>query len=252
MLDRTPYCYRIGWIKQDIWYVGRRTASGCNPSDFWVKYFTSSKKVKEFVQKHGDPDYIKITKTFSSVDECKLWEERFLSKVDARNNLKFLNQVNSDHKLNPLNTGPCSSARKLAISKSRKNTKKLKCEHCNKEIDPGNFKRFHGHFCKHNPDIDSEILKKRSEKNRKSTMLAIQKGTHKHRSPTSFGRVTCPHCKMVGKNMGSMKRFHFQNCSKLTGIQHKKFIPRCSCVICKVEFNLGNFTKHLARCSPTS
>lgn len=39
---------------------------------------------------------------------------------------------------------------RLKISNARKQTKKLKCIYCNREIDPGNFKQFHGDMCKFN------------------------------------------------------------------------------------------------------
>lgn len=51
-------------------------------------------------------------------------------------------------------TGPCSNSRRSNISKGRKLTKKINCEHCKKEIDPSNYKRFHGNRCKLNPNVD--------------------------------------------------------------------------------------------------
>lgn len=73
-------------------------------------------------------------------------------------------------------TGPCTQERKLAISESRKLTPKLTCEHCNKQCDGGNFKRFHGENCKLNPNINPYILKERSEITRKSYLTQLEKG----------------------------------------------------------------------------
>ena len=66
-----PYVYLLGWTSQNKWYYGRRTANGCNPSEFWITYFSSSKYVKQFIEEHGEPDVIQIRKTFSDVDKCK-------------------------------------------------------------------------------------------------------------------------------------------------------------------------------------
>lgn len=46
--ESSCYTYLIGWSEYDIWYYGVRYAKGCNPADLWVKYFTSSKFVREF------------------------------------------------------------------------------------------------------------------------------------------------------------------------------------------------------------
>lgn len=94
-----PYTYFIGWSKHNKFYYGRRTAKGCHPDEFWVKYFTSSNEVKQFRKEHGEPDIIQIRKTFpNNPDACKLWESKFLEKVDAQHNESFLNKMNGDHK----------------------------------------------------------------------------------------------------------------------------------------------------------
>lgn len=92
----TPYTYLIGWSKLNKWYYGRRTAKNCHPNDFWVKYFTSSKYVKQFRKDHGEPDIIQIRKTFKTIEECCKWETKFLKKVDASHNKNFLNCSNGD------------------------------------------------------------------------------------------------------------------------------------------------------------
>lgn len=82
-------------------------------------------------------------------------------------------------------TGPCTEERKLSISKSRKLTPKITCEHCHKQCDGGNFKRFHGDNCKLNPNINPDILKERSEITRKSYLTQIKKGNY-HKPTTSI------------------------------------------------------------------
>jgi hypothetical protein len=99
-----------------------------------------------------------------------------------------------------------------SIRDSRQLTPKVKCPHCDKEIDPGNYKQFHGDNCKLNPAITSEILAARSVVKRSATLKSISTGTHKHRSPVSYGTLVCPHCNKTGTNLPAMKRHHFDNC----------------------------------------
>ena len=94
----TPYTYLIGWSKLDKWYYGRRTAKNCNPSDLWVKYFTSSKVVKAFRIINGEPDVIQIRRTFSNHIECAKWECEVLRRIDAQHHPKLLNLLNGDFK----------------------------------------------------------------------------------------------------------------------------------------------------------
>jgi hypothetical protein len=70
-------------------------------------------------------------------------------------------------------TGPCTIERRTSISQSRKLTPKLTCQHCNKQCDGGNFKRFHGDNCKFNSNINPNILKERSEIARKSYLTQL-------------------------------------------------------------------------------
>lgn len=141
---------------------------------------------------------------------------------------------------------PCSDQRRENIQKSRIKTEKIECIYCGRSTDPGNFKQYHGENCKLNPNISRTILEKRSERNRTSTLKSIKNGTHKHRSPTSYGTLSCPHCGKIGSNIGSMKKHHFDNCTTITGKQSKMpgYLPKCSCIICRKEVDMANFGRH--------
>ena len=89
------YTYLIGWTNQDKWYYGVRFAKNCNPNDLWTTYFTSSKYVKEFVKKHGNPDIIQIRKIFVDVNKARLWESKILKKLNIINNEKWLNKTSN-------------------------------------------------------------------------------------------------------------------------------------------------------------
>lgn len=93
-----PYTYLIGWSSLNKYYYGVRFAKGCNPSDLWVKYFTSSKIVKDFREKNGDPDIIQIRKTFKTSYQAILWESKVLRRLNVRYNHRMLNAASiSEH-----------------------------------------------------------------------------------------------------------------------------------------------------------
>lgn len=92
--DRTPYTYLIGWSTHNKWYYGVRYAKKCHPSDLWVKYFTSSKHVKRFANKHGNPDIISIRKIFNSVEKALKWEQTLLKRIDVEHDIRYLNSKN--------------------------------------------------------------------------------------------------------------------------------------------------------------
>lgn len=94
---RKCYTYLIGWTKYNKWYYGKKTARYCKVENFWKDYFTSSKRVKEFIEEYGQPDIIEIRNTFGkNFKECSNWESRVLHRIDAKRNDNFLNKTNGD------------------------------------------------------------------------------------------------------------------------------------------------------------
>lgn len=89
--DRTPYTYLIGWSAHNKWYYGVRYGKHCHPLDLWQSYFTSSKEVIKFRNLHGDPDIIKIRKTFKSVVHAKNYEDKVLRRMKVNLLEKWLN-----------------------------------------------------------------------------------------------------------------------------------------------------------------
>ena len=95
-MNNTPYTYLIGWTSLDTWYYGVRFQKNCQPGDFWTTYFTSSKHVRKFVDEHGEPDVKVIRKIFSNSKSARLWEHKVLRRLNARDDLRFLNKTNGD------------------------------------------------------------------------------------------------------------------------------------------------------------
>lgn len=153
-----PYFYRLYFKPTGQYYVGVQYGKNAHPDNLWNKYFTSSKVVKKLISEFGLSAFsYKITKTFNTGKDATMYERRFLIKVKANKNNKFLN-LSLGLKESFLAIGPCSTERRSNISKARLETKKISCPHCEKVVDPGNFKAWHGDKCKKNPNIDPKVL----------------------------------------------------------------------------------------------
>jgi len=88
------YTYLITFLPTGQVYYGSRCAKNCNPSEFWVKYFTSSKLIKEMIQKHGKDSFsYEIRKTFiEDPKKAQDWERRVLKRINAGKKQQFLNR----------------------------------------------------------------------------------------------------------------------------------------------------------------
>ena len=95
----TPYTYLIGWPEHDKWYYGVRSNKRCHPSEFWVKYKTSSKYVRAFVAEHGDPPIQQIRRTFIDADKARDWENTVLRRMRVTESERWLNKT--DNKSRP-------------------------------------------------------------------------------------------------------------------------------------------------------
>lgn len=74
----TPYTYLITHNPSGKRYYGVRYAEGCDPSDLWVTYFTSSKDVKAL-----DPSECsyEVRKTFATPEEAFAWEQTVIDRM---------------------------------------------------------------------------------------------------------------------------------------------------------------------------
>jgi len=85
-MERNCYTYFLKWVDGKMYY-GCRYAKGCDPSDLWDTYFTSSKYIPE-----EKPIIIKVSRIFGEdVHRCRAHESRFLKKVGAVKSEKWYN-----------------------------------------------------------------------------------------------------------------------------------------------------------------
>lgn len=89
-----PYTYLLRHLPSGQVYYGVRYAKNCRPADFWSAYFTSSKHVKDLIDRDGTESFtFQIRKTFDSVDKARKWEERVLTKMDVIKHPRFINKT---------------------------------------------------------------------------------------------------------------------------------------------------------------
>ena len=102
-MNYVPFVYLLRFKPTGQLYIGSRTAQKENPpahpDQLWRSYFTSSDKVKEKIEEFGkDAFEYEVRKTFTTREETLLHEHRFLKKVNAKKNPKFLNKSNGNGK----------------------------------------------------------------------------------------------------------------------------------------------------------
>ena len=95
----TPYIYKLTFIPDGRIYIGSRAnSSGCHPDEFWVKYFTSSKYIKELRESHGDStavwgfEILEVVNNYETLKDVHKRENKFI--VDAVRNLGRMMVIN--------------------------------------------------------------------------------------------------------------------------------------------------------------
>jgi hypothetical protein len=96
-----PYTYSVTHKKTGIHYYGSRFSKGCSPDDLFKTYFTSSKIIHDLLKNEGVNGFsFKIRRKFTDDLSCILHENKFLKRVDAKNNSKFFNRQNETIRTN--------------------------------------------------------------------------------------------------------------------------------------------------------
>lgn len=171
----TYYLYHIPTGKK---YYGARWKPGCQPSDLWTTYFTSSKHVHKLIEEYGKDSFVyQIRKTFEDKSQCISWEQKVLKRLKIKTNSDWLNiaigkpsmlgKSHSEETKQKMRKpkGPWTEERKrakkedelkkIANGKIMPSTKGLTlqvkiitCPHCNKSGALNNMKRYHLDNCK--------------------------------------------------------------------------------------------------------
>ena len=87
-----PFTYLIGWSDSNKYYYGVKYADGCSPQALWESYFTSSARVAEMRESHGEPDVIQIRKQFKTKSQAIDWEHKVLRRLKVCSRDDFINE----------------------------------------------------------------------------------------------------------------------------------------------------------------
>lgn len=88
-----PFTYKLIFKPTGQYYYGVRFAKGCQPSDLWDKYFTSSKHVHKLIKEYGLNSFsFKVMKIFTNKTDAINHEHNVLTRVKANKNGKFINK----------------------------------------------------------------------------------------------------------------------------------------------------------------
>ena len=91
-----PFTYLLKFKQTGQVYYGVRYREGCNPSELWATYFSSSKVVKSMIAEFGKDCFdFEIRKKFNTKKEARDWEQKVLIRMNAANHPKFLNRSNN-------------------------------------------------------------------------------------------------------------------------------------------------------------
>jgi hypothetical protein len=94
-LNNTYYTYYLYHKSTDRHYYGARYRKGCDPTDLWTSYFSSSSVVHQLIQEYGKDSFVsEVRKIFQTAEEAIRWETRLLSRIDAQHNDKWINRHN--------------------------------------------------------------------------------------------------------------------------------------------------------------
>ncbi|HET8688533.1 MAG TPA: NUMOD3 domain-containing DNA-binding protein [Methanosarcina sp.] len=121
------YTYHIGWSKTSKHYYGVRGTELIPKDDLWIKYFTSSKYVKQYREEIGEPDIIEVRKTFVERGPALIWEQKVLIRVGAKKSENWLNRYDGSYRgaIGPKNHGYKISAATTGIPKSKEHSEKV-------------------------------------------------------------------------------------------------------------------------------
>jgi hypothetical protein len=233
--SNVPFTYHIAWSALGIHYYGCKYSWHCQPLDLWTTYFTSSKKVYETRQLHGEPDIIEVRKTFrhaswrDRVHACRTWESQVLRKLNAVHNPNWLNIGNSGAEFYVAGVIPAKDAttgnligsvsifhpnilsREWVHHSTGVVQKRTSCSYCSKSHTVSNIKDHETH-CVQNPN-------------------------KQHRA--------CLHC---GK-LFTDRRNHIRHQRYCTLNPNKALLPKYNCTHCnKLYFDAGKRNSHEKCC----
>lgn len=94
MLEKKNYFYTyfLTHLPTGLKYYGVRKSSLPPENDLWIRYFSSSQRVKQLINEYGKDSFtFEIRKTFQSFDNAQNWEAEVLSRLKVTKRKDWLN-----------------------------------------------------------------------------------------------------------------------------------------------------------------
>lgn len=194
------YTYRIQNRITNQFYYGSRyknTILGLEPNeDLWIKYFTSSKSIKELIKIYGKDSFItEIILTSRDAESC-YWLEQSLIKENIDNPLCLNKHYINHGSIKFLRTGEIlSQETKDKMSAAKKNIP---------------------HSNEHNLQVSLSLKVKyntpvKPNKTRKRKLASIETKNRMSVSNLNRLKIECPFCHKVA-DPGNYSRYHENNC----------------------------------------
>lgn len=209
-----PYTYLITFLPTGQYYYGVRFKKGCSPEDFWTKYFTSSKYIADLIEEYGKDSFsIEIRKTFLTKDDAILWEQRFLTRVNAAKNPKFLNKSNGNKQyfdFTGVKRPEHSERMKGENNPAKKPGVGAKISEANRNRSPEVRAKLSAANLRRDPEIYARVSEK--NKGKKHSAETISKLSQ---IALDRDKILCPHCK-TSATPSLFARWHGDNCLEVT------------------------------------
>lgn len=188
-----PYTYYLKNKVTGEKYYGVRYAKGCEPSELWVSYFTSSKVVAARIKEYGTSSFeYQVRRMFSNAKAARDWEERVLRRLDIL------------HRSDWLNKNVCGKFLRGGVKSA---------EH-RKNISAGLAKSWATKLANgYRPPAFTVQRCKKISNSLMGVKKAVEHIAHMKCHDNNRAIVTCPICGKTGQYV-NMKRWHFENCGK--------------------------------------
>lgn len=243
------YTYLIRHIPTNTFYYGVKYGKQSDPTDFWVRYFTSSKKVSALIDEYGKESFVyEIRKTFDTAESAIRWEKTVLRRMKVHLREDFINinpgrgygyaigekhyaygtKYNEERKRSNKigqRQAPAwrntpkdhKSRRKLAeLARKRFAGKKQTKEHIQKRKLMGEKNPMFGktHSAAEKTKLSECMKAKASAEDwvgRQNLCNSVKERMSKGTHPSQI-KTNCQHCGKEIASLGNYKRWHGENC----------------------------------------
>lgn len=232
-----PYTYYLYHKPTGKKYYGARWRKGCNPTDLWVTYFSSCKKVHKLIKEYGvDSFTYKIRKVFETKEQARLWEQKVLRRLKVKKSLIWLNTS--------LGTGLNISATYGMLGKKHtEETKKLMSSKQSGENNPMFGKT---HTVEAREKISkSGLNRKHSDKSKQKISQKVCAFYSNGGTPSFLGKNHTEEAKNKIKEKRKFQIYTSESKQKMSNSRKEAIkIFRASCVVCRKESTTNMISLH--------